>query len=830
MATEVNVKLTGDTKQFDNSVSKSTQKLEGLGDAAKALTAASAAAFAGLSAVVGTTTKKFADFDNELRGVKTLLNDSSFGAKGLEKGFEELRSDVLKLGAESAVSLSDLNKALFDTISAGVDAAEAIDVLSAASKLAVAGLTDVATATDGVTSALGAYGLAAEEADSVAAKFFAAQVEGKTTIEQLSSSIGLTAATAASAGISLDELLASVSAVTTAGIRTNSAFTGLKAAIANIAKPTAEAQKEAKRLNVEFSASALRAKGLEKFLGDLTDANGFTRDSITRLFGSVEAQNIIFSLAGNQAEKFSDTVKKLGNEQNNASQFTDAFETQNASLTNQFKILSSSIDAFLVKLGAEFAPTVAKGIKLATEFIDVLTENEALLATIGNIVKFGFAVTGLTTALGLAALGIKGLAFAMVPLNTALGITTGLVSTLVGVTGIGALTVAIGALSFAFAKAETADREFNNALNESGETVEDQRKKMDELGEALKRVSAVQAGLSADPLVLFDESSVPTFQKILDQFDEFAGQTERVPQLTQEMIDKIEEQKKTQEEKEKERKQRKLEEDQAAFEQELELEKERRQLKANQNEEFLKGSLEREKALVEKAQAKGLNTDKSLIKTKRQLEEDDRKRRIGEFNKENALFVRDRINSNAQIAKANAIFRNKETRAAKQGLDNLATLTQSSNKTLFTIGKLAAISSAIINTAQGATKALAQGGVLGPALAATVVAAGAVQLATIKSQKFQGAREGGLLKGGIPGQDTIPFFATDQELIAPAKNFEEVIGSVRAKREADRVFDSPTFEQAEPQQVEVMIGFTDDAFEIIEQKLVERRTINVGLL
>jgi hypothetical protein len=49
-------------------------------------------------------------------------------------------------------------------------------------------------------------------------------------------------------------------------------------------------------------------------------------------------------------------------------------------------------------------------------------------------------------------------------------------------------------------------------------------------------------------------------------------------------------------------------------------------------------------------------------------------------------------------------------------------------------GRLIAIANAIINVAEGMTKALAQGGIFGPALAAIVFAFGAIQVALIKAQ------------------------------------------------------------------------------------------------
>jgi hypothetical protein len=63
-------------------------------------------------------------------------------------------------------------------------------------------------------------------------------------------------------------------------------------------------------------------------------------------------------------------------------------------------------------------------------------------------------------------------------------------------------------------------------------------------------------------------------------------------------------------------------------------------------------------------------------------------------------------------------------------------------------GKAIAVAQAIINTYQGATKALAQGGVLGPAMAAVTVAAGLVNVKKILSTKVPSASGKGSVSGG----------------------------------------------------------------------------------
>jgi len=78
------------------------------------------------------------------------------------------------------------------------------------------------------------------------------------------------------------------------------------------------------------------------------------------------------------------------------------------------------------------------------------------------------------------------------------------------------------------------------------------------------------------------------------------------------------------------------------------------------------------------------------------------------------------------------------------------------NEQFFKMGQALAIVMAVINTAEGVTKALAQGGFLGFAMAAAVAAKGLAQIITIKQQKFSKAAAGGSFKvpGGSMGVDT----------------------------------------------------------------------------
>lgn len=353
----VSVRLTGDGRGLEAVVSKNTRVIRGLGaetqktsghlktgardaqDFGRSMGSASLEATAMRAAlrlvgpaVVAMGLKKAADdarsFSSAMAEVTTLA-DFAHRDVGL------LADQVRELAVQFNQAPEAEAKALYDIISAGASSSEeAITLLTQANKLAVGGVTSVAVAADGLTSILNAYGDAAGGAENVSDAMFVTMRSGKTTIAELSGEIGKVAPLAATTGVELEALLAAVAALTKGGIETNVAITGLRAILAAVAKPSAEAADLAADLGLEFSTAALRSKGFVEFLDDLVDKTGGADDHLAVLFGGVEALVPILALAGNAGADLAQTMElmaeKLGETQKSVSKITseDGFQIE----------------------------------------------------------------------------------------------------------------------------------------------------------------------------------------------------------------------------------------------------------------------------------------------------------------------------------------------------------------------------------------------------------------------------------------------------------------------------------------------------------------------
>ena len=272
---------------------------------AKAEIAVAAAGLYGLGRAVASAAKESAAFGTAMAEVSTLLDDQS--------QMEELSRNARELATEFGSMPVEQAKALYQIISAGAsDSAEATEILTAANKLAVGGVTDLKTAADGLTSILNAYGADAGTATEVSDALFTAMKAGKTTVGELSASIGQIAPIAAQAGAGLEEILAATAALTKGGVSTSAAITQLRGIVSSILKPTAEAGKLAEELGIQFDAAALKTKGLSGFLAEVRRATGGSAEKMAVLFGQVEALGGALALTGKASGDFGQILDAMG--------------------------------------------------------------------------------------------------------------------------------------------------------------------------------------------------------------------------------------------------------------------------------------------------------------------------------------------------------------------------------------------------------------------------------------------------------------------------------------------------------------------------------------
>ena len=258
-----------------------------------------------VGAGVMTWFKGFAEADRASGAVRTL---------GVN--VEELKKQLFDVSVASGNlrSQTELLAASYDVASAGfTSAADISKILAASVDGAVGGMTTMAKVSDAATSVMNTYGKSADEARGLIDGFIQTQNDGKIILDQYASQIGRLAPMGAAAGVGIQELNAAISAITATGLPVEQTFTGLKMVLQGIVRPTSEAAAIADKLGIDFSQTALKAKGLSGVLQDMVDKTGGNTEAMGRMFGSVEALNAFLPLVNDGLVKFN---KNLINQKN----------------------------------------------------------------------------------------------------------------------------------------------------------------------------------------------------------------------------------------------------------------------------------------------------------------------------------------------------------------------------------------------------------------------------------------------------------------------------------------------------------------------------------
>lgn len=391
---------------------------------------------AAASGGIGIAARAAANLDDEMRNINTMMGLS-------DNEFANMKDSVVELSKTVPQSSEALAQGLYGVISAGVPAGEAMAFLETSAKAASAGLTDTETAVSGITGIIKTFGLEFTDAELVADKLFTTVRLGQTTFEELSSSIGSVAPTAAAAGVNLDELMATYATLTGTTGNAAEVSTQLKAALSNVIKPSKEAQEMAAALGIEFNQQALESQGLQGFLETLADATGGNIETMGKLFGSTEALNAVMALTGTQSDTF---AAKLDEMQNSAGAMTAAFEEQSKSMGVRWQLMKNNIMAVVTAIGDQFLPTAIKLTSWLANTITQFTEAHP------NLAKFAALTLGVAAAVGIVG-GPLLMLIGFIPTIVAgftmlIGVTRTLSVTmmLLSANPIGAVIAAIGAL------------------------------------------------------------------------------------------------------------------------------------------------------------------------------------------------------------------------------------------------------------------------------------------------------------------------------------------------------------------------------------------------
>jgi tape measure domain-containing protein len=475
-----------------------------------------------------------------------------------------------------------------------------------------------------------------------------------------------------------------------------------------------------------------------------------------------------------------------------------ALEKQSNTVSGQFSTLGDNVKLLVADFGVQFFPVVKAVTQALLSFIKVIRENQELVKYGAAVIAVATAVTGLVTVLATVGIGLVKFKIALAAAAAASpAFAAGLTGIQAAATGAGTaikflfanpLGIAITALTAAAVAVFTFRKEIQAGFGAALDVVRDFATRA---GENLEGFKNILIGIATADFTKAKEG----FSQLFD----LSGEGERAAATFSDSYAKRMEQFKAEEE-ERQNEIRELKVKKAQEENELLLEKDR-ELKeglAAQRLEFDEAQIEQDIEKAEKLQEVQDKATKEADKKKKKAAQDQ---------------------ANLEQASANA-----SVNLAKSTANLISSVSREESRLAFAISRGAAIAQSIIATRLASAQALASPP--GPPatfpLAAQVRAAGALNTAAIVAQTFTAQK--GFSGGGSPFGESLVSTFTPREIVVPER-FSEGIKRGEFSLESSKKKEG----EGSGGAMQVVIGFTDDAFEIIEEKLIERQVLSQRL-
>lgn len=347
-------------------------------------------------------------FETSFAKVSTMFGDVNVDT-------DNLKSKIKELSNETGIAANELNEGLYSALSAGIpateDMGEAMDFLATSTTLAKGGFTTTEKSVDALSTVLNGYKMETKDAAKVADILLMTQNKGKTTVDELASSIAQVTPTAAAMNVEFEQVAAALATMTAQGVPTAQATTMLNTMLSELGKSGQQANENlmAAAEGTEYAGMSFQEmmeKGVPlnevlDMMSDYAEANG---KSLIDMFGSVEAGKAALQMAGQNADTYTKNLEAMKDAEGAAAEAAEKMNGTFGVLANRIK---ATVSNKLVDIYDQYADKINEAATAALEFIENIDPTEIIptLTTVAGVLAGIYAtVTALRGAIALNSL------------------------------------------------------------------------------------------------------------------------------------------------------------------------------------------------------------------------------------------------------------------------------------------------------------------------------------------------------------------------------------------------------------------------------------------
>lgn len=293
-------------------------------------------------------------FETSFSKASTLFGDVSVDT-------DNLKSKIADMSKQTGISAEELNETLYQAMSAGIPVTEdmgtALAAVQTAAKLSVGGFTSSSTAMSGLTTAINAYGLSADDASRIADEFILVQNKGVTTVDELASNMGRAISTGSAYGVNLENLNAAYISLTKGGISTAESTTYLSSMMNELGDSGSDVGKVLQeKTGMSFSQLMDNGYSLADVLDILMASVDGDSSALMNLWGSAEAGKAANAILTQGTDNFRQSLDDLGNSSGTTE---DAYSTMMDTADGKMKQVKETANDLFIKVFEKAEPVIA---------------------------------------------------------------------------------------------------------------------------------------------------------------------------------------------------------------------------------------------------------------------------------------------------------------------------------------------------------------------------------------------------------------------------------------------------------------------------------------
>lgn len=356
----------------------------------------------------GAAIKSAMTFEESMAKINTIAN---LTASDAEVSYGQMEKAIMDLSNQTGVSASDIAEDVYNAISAGQNVGDAVNFVSNSTKLAKSGFAETGQSLDVLTTILNAYGMEASEVTRVSDILIQTQNLGKTTVGELSGTMGKVIPTAKAYNTSLEQVAAGYTIMTANGISTAETTTYMNSMLNELGKSGTSVSKVLVEKTGK-SYAQLQAEGYT--LGDclqiVNDAAIEQGVSFMDMWGSSEAAKAGITLLGDSSEVFNNRLEEMNASTGATDEAFGKLDTSSLKFSktiNETKNILIDLGGTIIEMLLPYLQKAAAGVKKFAEWFGGLDDKtKKLIVTIGGIV---IAAGPVLSVVGKVVTGIGGI-------------------------------------------------------------------------------------------------------------------------------------------------------------------------------------------------------------------------------------------------------------------------------------------------------------------------------------------------------------------------------------------------------------------------------------